>query len=106
MSSILPPTIVLGTADSNPASVRIITAPQSDFDNPMVRQQPQLRPLLKMYIFLRPNDSDQGGNRIVPMDWPRRNLYDDQLLTFLWRSMARAMAHSVTKQKVAKVWFR
>jgi hypothetical protein len=74
MSSILPPTIVLGTAESNPANVRMITAPVRDFDNPITRQQTQLRPLLKIYIFLRPKDSVQGGNRMVPMDWPRRKL--------------------------------
>lgn len=66
MSSMLPPTIVPGTAERRPASTRITIATGSERTVPMTTQQPQLTPLLRMYSFLRPNDSVHGGNTMVP----------------------------------------
>jgi hypothetical protein len=74
MSSMLPPTIVPGTAESRPAIIRITIAAGREWTNPMTAQQIQLSPLLKMYIFLRPNDSVQGGRTTFPTDCPSRNL--------------------------------
>lgn len=42
--------------------------------SPIIIQQMALRPLLTIYMFLRPNVSDHGGNKMVPTTWPRRNL--------------------------------
>lgn len=74
MSSILPPSMVPGTAESSPARRRIMMAAVTECASPMIRQQIQLSPALNRYVFLRPNASDQGGKMIVPIDCPRRNL--------------------------------
>lgn len=78
MSSMLPPTIVPGTAERSPANTRMTMAAGSECAEPITIQQAQLRALLKMYIFLRPNDSVHGGNTMVPTDCPRRNLSNCQ----------------------------
>lgn len=78
MSSILPPTIVPGTAERSPASTRMTIAVGSERTEPITMQHAQLRALLKMYIFLRPNDSVHGGKTIVPTLCPSRNLENSQ----------------------------
>lgn len=102
MSSIVPPTIVPGTAERSPASARIMMAAGSECTDPITIQQTQLRALLKMYIPLRPNDSVHGGNTIVPTDCPSRNLQICQYIAY--HSLCDILiSHSVTKQNVAKV---
>lgn len=73
-SSILPPTIFPGTAETSPAMTRITIAAGRELTVPMTIQQAQLSALLIIYNFLRPKDSVHGGNTIVPTHCPRRNL--------------------------------
>lgn len=79
MSSMLPPMMVYGIAESSPATTRRMMIAGKEWASPTNMQQILLSSALIIYILLRPKDSENGGNTIVPTTWPSKNLPKHQM---------------------------
>lgn len=74
ISSILPATTIVGMADKNPEKKRPTMTPAMEGTSPTTTQKRLYSPVLTIYSFLRPKDSEYGGNMIPPTPWPKRYL--------------------------------
>ena len=71
-SSILPGVMVVGIPDRTPVMKRPMTMPATDGTTAVKTQKILYSPVLHMYSFFRPKDSEYGGKITPPTPCPKR----------------------------------